>query len=215
MKNPKTIALPMASLCLAGCAAMGSAPDYDALLANMMRTSFRSEGIATTDRLVQDKANAACSQAQSGNPPDGVVKEIEQAALESVVAPTDGRYLGDWREGEKLAQNGRGMTWSDKSSAPQANGGNCLNCHQVTKEEVSFGTIGPSLYHYGRDRGVTDPSSAAARPIVQYTWGKIYNARAYNACSGMPRFGHAKLLNQTQMQDLMALLLDPKSPVNQ
>jgi sulfur-oxidizing protein SoxX len=31
----------------------------------------------------------------------------------------------------------------------------------------------------------------------------------------MPRFGHAKVLSEQQIQDLMALLLDPKSPVNQ
>ena len=31
----------------------------------------------------------------------------------------------------------------------------------------------------------------------------------------MPRFGHAKLLNEQQLRDLMALLLDPRSPVNQ
>ena len=68
--------------------------------------------------------------------------------------------LGDWREGEKLAQNGRGMTWTDKSAAPAANGGNCYNCHQISKAEISFGTIGPSLYNYGKTRGVTDPDSA-------------------------------------------------------
>jgi sulfur-oxidizing protein SoxX len=84
----------------------------------------------------------------------------------------------------------------------------------VTKEELSYGTIGPSLYHYGKDRGVLDPESPQARPIVEYTWTKIYNAKAYNACSGMPRFGHAGLLDEKQMKDLMALLLDPKSPVN-
>jgi hypothetical protein len=37
----------------------------------------------------------------------------------------------------------------------QANGGNCYNCHQISKEEISFGTIGPSLYNYGKLRGVT------------------------------------------------------------
>jgi sulfur-oxidizing protein SoxX len=31
----------------------------------------------------------------------------------------------------------------------------------------------------------------------------------------MPRFAHFKLLNEQQIQDLMALLLDPASPVNQ
>jgi sulfur-oxidizing protein SoxX len=30
----------------------------------------------------------------------------------------------------------------------------------------------------------------------------------------MPRFGHNGMLNQVQVQHLMALLLDPSSPVN-
>ena len=59
---------------------------------------------------------------------------------------------------------------------------------------------------------VADPASAA---IVQYTWGKLWNSKAYAACSNMPRFGHMKLLNQDQLRHVMALLLDPKSPVNQ
>jgi sulfur-oxidizing protein SoxX len=47
-----------------------------------------------------------------------------------------------------------------------------------------------------------------------YTWGKINNSWAYNACSNMPRFGHHGMLDQTQIRHLMALLLDPASPVN-
>ena len=94
------------------------------------------------------------------------------------------------------------------------NGGNCYNCHQISKEEISFGTLGPSLYNYGKLRGVTDPNSAGGKAIVEYTWGKLWNARAYNACSQMPRVGHMGILNQKQIQDVMALLLDPASPVN-
>jgi sulfur-oxidizing protein SoxX len=107
------------------------------------------------------------------------------------------------------------MTWSEASTATSLNGGNCYNCHQVSKTEISFGTIGPSLYNYGKLRGVADPADASAKAVVEYTWGKLYNAKAYNACSGMPRFGHAGLLDETQLKHLMALLLDPKSPVNQ
>ena len=62
---------------------------------------------------------------------------------------------------------------------------------------------------------MSDPDSAASRPIIEYTWNKMWNAKAYNACSGMPRFGHLGLLDETQLKHLMALLLDPKSPVNQ
>lgn len=214
MYKIKTLLSVAALLSMAGCALLQPGPNYAELVKQMMDGSFRNEGIANTDRLTQDQANAACSEAQGANPPDAVVEAIQQAALKSVRMPSDGKFTGDWREGEKLAQNGRGMTWTDKTALPKDNGGNCLNCHQVTKEELSYGTLGPSLYHYGKDRGVLDPESPEARPIVEYTWTKIYNAKSYNACSGMPRFGHAGLLDEKQMKDLMALLLDPKSPVN-
>ena len=214
MYKIKTLLSVAALLSMAGCALLQPGPNYAELVKQMMDGSFRKEGIANTDRLIQDQANAACSEAQGANPPDAVVEAIQQAALKSVRMPSDGKFTGDWREGEKLAQNGRGMTWTDKTALPKDNGGNCLNCHQVTKEELSYGTLGPSLYHYGKDRGVLDPESPEARPIVEYTWTKIYNAKSYNACSGMPRFGHAGLLDEKQMKDLMALLLDPKSPVN-
>ena len=214
MKALKTIVIVAAAAIAAGCASLSPGPDYGALQQQMMGSSFRDEGIAKIERLKQDEANAACSEAQSGTPPDAVTSAIQEQALKSVRMPKDGKFLGDWREGEKLAQNGRGMTWTDKSAEPRDNGGNCLNCHQVTKEEIAYGTIGPSLYHYGKDRGVVDPQSETSRPIVEYTWTKIYNSRSYNACSGMPRFGHLGLLDETQMKHLMALLLDPQSPVN-
>ena len=208
---------------LAGCTSVGSAPgaaaaaapDYDALTAALMTASFRDQGIARVDRLQQDTSNLECSKAQGRGLPEARARAIEAANLATLQMPADGKLLGDWKEGEKLAQNGRGMTWTDPSADAAANGGNCYNCHQLDKAEISYGTLGPSLYRYGAIRGVTDPSSPAARPIVEYTWGKLWNSRAYNACSGMPRFGHAKLLSTEQLRHLMALLLDPKSPVNQ
>ena len=204
-----------AAAMLTGCAATAPKPDYDAALAQMMKSSFRDQGIATVDRLQQDASNAECSAAEGKPLPEARSKAIEAANLATVKLPADGQFIGDWREGEKLAQNGRGMTWTDPSAATSANGGNCYNCHQITKAEISYGTIGPSLFNYGKTRGVADPASAAAKPIVEYTWAKLYNAKAYNACSGMPRFGHGKMLDEAQLKHLMALLLDPKSPVNQ
>lgn len=202
-------------LCLLAACATAPVPDYDALTAQMMAESFRDEGIAKVDRLTQDEANAACSKAQGAALSDAQAAAIQQAARKSVRFPSDGQFLGDWREGEKLAQNGRGMTWTDRSAAPAANGGNCYNCHEISKAEISFGTIGPSLYRYGRTRGITDPASPLSRPILEYTWAKIWNPRTTNACSEMPRFGHAGLLDETQIKHVMALILDPKSPANQ
>ena len=211
---PRThLAIALAVALLAGCATQPSPEELDAQAQAMIRASFREQGIARMDRLEQDLGQAACS---SDKPPAAeVAKRIEAQAYASIQPPSDGRYIGDWREGEKLAQNGRGMTWTDASSAPTANGAQCYNCHQLDRKEISFGTIGPSLWNYGKIRGVKDLADPASTPIVRYTWGKLWNSKAYAACSNMPRFGHAKLLNEQQIRDLMALLLDPKSPVNQ
>ncbi len=190
-----------------------SAQELDRQADEMMRASFRDQGIAKVDRLSQDPLQKGCSAALAPAAP--VVQRLEAEALAKVKWPDDGQYLGDWREGEKLAQNGRGMTWSDAGTAPARNGGLCYNCHQIDKKEISFGTIGPSLWNYGKLRGVKDPGDPASAAVVKYTWGKLWNSKAYSACSHMPRFGQAGLLNEQQIRDLMALLLDPKSPVNQ
>jgi sulfur-oxidizing protein SoxX len=78
----------------------------------------------------------------------------------------------------------------------------------MTPQEISYGNLGPSLYQYGKLRG-------QSKEIVDYTYNKIFNAEAYNLCSNMPRFGHAKILSPEQIADLVGLLLDPSSPVNQ
>ncbi|MES2991094.1 MAG: sulfur oxidation c-type cytochrome SoxX [Pseudomonadota bacterium] len=206
-----TRALVISAVALAaGCSSAPNPQEARRLTQSVMQSSFREQGIAKLDRLTQDEVQQACSSEQP--PPADVVKRLEAAQLATVKWPTDGVYLGDWKVGEALAQNGRGMTWSDPAGVPA--GGNCYNCHQISKTEISFGTIGPSLYQYGKLRGVVNPSDPASEAIVKYTWGKLWNAKAYNACSGMPRFGHAGVLTQAQIKDLMALLLDPKSPVN-
>ncbi|MDI1341974.1 sulfur oxidation c-type cytochrome SoxX [Polaromonas sp.] len=215
MKKTIKYLVPALAVFLAGCAVMPSSADLDKLAADIAKASFRDEGQAKVDRLVQDDANRQCSAADvAGKPLDEkVAQAIEAANMKTIKWPSDGKFLGDWKEGEKVAQDGRGMTWTDKAGS--VNGGNCYNCHQISKEEISFGTIGPSLYNYGKLRGVADPASPASKPIVEYTWGKIWNARAYNACSQMPRAGHNGFLTEQQIKSVMALLLDPKSPVNQ
>lgn len=213
--HKKTIlaVLPLAAL-LAACSMPPSQADAEKATADILKNSFQARGIATLDRLEQDQANAQCLQADiSGKALDEKLsKAVEEANMKTIKWPSDGKFVGDWKEGEKIAQSGRGLTWTDQAN--QANGGNCYNCHQISKEEISFGTLGPSLYNYGKLRGVSDPNAAGSKAIVEYTWGKLYNARAYNACSQMPRAGHKGILNETQLKHVMALLLDPNSPVN-
>lgn len=181
----------------------------------ILRSSFVAKGIAKMDRLNQSELQVACSKAaESRKPPAPAVKaDIEKKALAGVVYPEDGVYLGDWREGEKIAQNGRGLQFTDLPGA--TNGGNCYACHQLSPKEISFGNQGPSLLRYGALRGVKDPQSKDSEGVVKYTWTRIWNTHAFNACSNMPRFGDAGILTMAQIKDVMALLLDPASPVNQ
>jgi sulfur-oxidizing protein SoxX len=202
--------IALTSVLIAGCTALPPAPELDKMAQQMIRASFRDQGIAKVDRIHQDLAQSACSSDQP--PPDAVAERITAEARNTIKWPAGGQYFGDWRVGERIAQNGRGMTWTDASVT--GNGGNCYNCHQLSKQEISYGTIGPSLYNYGKNRGIADLMAPTAQPIVEYTWAKLYNARSYAACSTMPRFGHLKVLDETQMRHLMSLLLDPKSPVN-
>ncbi len=186
---------------------MGSAL-ADAKFDKMMKDSFQANGIATLDRLNQDAAQKYCSDpltlAGKGDPKRA--EAIQKANMATIKQPSDGKYIGDWKSGERIAQSGRGSTWSDAPGS--TNGGMCYNCHQINKTELSYGNIGPSLWNYGKLRGYS-------QELITYTWNRINNSKAYNVCSNMPRFGHFNLLTEKQMQDVMALLLDPNSPVNQ
>lgn len=213
-KNQWLIALTTV-LVVAGCASVPSVSELNALTDSIVKASFRSQGVANVERVTQtDETNRLCSEADVAGKPleEKTAKAIEAANLKTIRWPSNGQFLGDWKEGEKIAQSGRGLTWTDPANTP--NGGNCYNCHQIDTKEISYGTIGPSLHNYGKIRGVTDPNSAAAKPIVEYTWGKIWNSKAYNACSNMPRAGHMGILNEQQVRHIVALLLDPQSPVN-
>ncbi len=198
---------------LGSCATAPSKQELDAKALLVIQSSFRDQGIAKLDRLQQDLGQSACSDEKP--PTDDVAQRVMAQARATVKPPADGQYFGDFREGERLAQSGRGMTWTDSSAATTANGGNCYNCHQISATELSYGSLGPSLLQYGKNRGISDLSAATALPIIEYTWTKLYNSKSYNACSNMPRFGHANLLSEAQLRHLMSLLLDPKSPVNQ
>ena len=79
--------------------------------------------------------------------------------------------------------------------------------HQLTKKELSFGTLGPSLAEYGKLRDYKEADVKAA-------YEKIYNSHAALPCSNMPRFGANKILTVDQIKDAVALLMSKDSPVN-
>jgi L-cysteine S-thiosulfotransferase len=196
----------VASAILFGCAGAPADPDVGDRAAAMMKSSFKARGQATLARLDQDETQRLCSE-YAGQPlPPAVAKRIEQVNLATIRYPTDGNLVGDWKSGEKIAQSGQGFQYSDDPKAPA--GANCYACHQLSPKELSYGTIGPSLYRFGKLHGYTDETR-------RYAWQKIYNAEAFAACSNMPRFGYHRILTEQQIRDVVALLVDPASPVNQ
>ena len=201
MKFASAAILAAAAALLASCATTQRDYRPDALA--MMKRDFHARGSAGMERLNEDSVQAACNKYKD-EPPQGVADKLQKEQLAAIKWPADGKLLGDWKSGEKIAQDGRGMAWNDKGGV----GGSCYNCHQVGPRESSFGTVGPSLYQFGKLRGY-------GADIQRYAYGKIYNAKAYSLCSQMPRFGHVGALTEQQMKDLTALLMDPASPVNQ
>jgi L-cysteine S-thiosulfotransferase len=199
---------------LASCASTSmSGPSAAEVLASI-KGSFAERGIAKLDRLDQTEIQKVCSQALATGQdvPKATREKMEKELYASIPYPADGKYTGDWKEGEKIAQNGRGLQFSDVAGVP--NGANCYACHQLTPTEISFGNQGPSLLKYGAVRGVKDVTSKDSEAIVKYTWARIWNTHSVNLCSNMPRFGDAGILTSDQVKHVMALLLDPQSPVN-
>jgi sulfur-oxidizing protein SoxX len=164
---------------------------------------FHAKGIVKKEAAAQDAVQRICT-VTNDRPSAEIAKQLEADQMKTIAFPAE--LLGDWKRGEDIAQSGRGMTFSDAAGTP--NGGSCYNCHQLAAKEISYGTLGPSLQGFGKTRG-------AGAEMQKYVYGKIYNAKAYNACSQMPRLGFSGTLTEQQIKDLVAYLLDPASPVNQ
>jgi len=196
----------LASAFIAGCAIAPSDAEVSAKAAQVMKASFRDAGQAKLDRLDQDETQRLCSRYAGKELPKDVAVLVERQNLATIKYPADGHLIGDWKNGEKIAQEGRGKQFSDDPKGPV--GANCYACHQLAPNELSYGTIGPSLYRFGKLRGFTDETR-------RYVWGKIYNPEAFAACSLMPRFGHNGILTEQQIRDVVALVMDPASPINQ
>ena len=182
-------------------AAMAEPSDRE--VQRIMKRDFHPKGQAKMDRLEQDGVQRMCT-ATNGKPPAGLAKQMEADQIKTIVFPA-GSLIGDWKQGAKIAWGGRGMQWHEKPEQPSDGG--CYNCHEMSPLRPSAGTIGPSLRAFGKTRG-NGPD------MQKYVYGKIYNAKAYNLCSDMPRFGTTHSLTEQQIKDVTAYLLDPASPVN-
>jgi sulfur-oxidizing protein SoxX len=205
MKNIlRTAALILAAFSVAASAQTATKPADPAVVDAYLKATFGKAPPEWQARTVPDETLKICNQYRNNVAADEAGK-ITARELAKVVYPADGTMIGSWKEGMKIANNGRGGQFSD--DAGTVAGGNCYACHQLEKQELSFGTIGPSLTAYGRERNYSPEA-------IKNAYTKIYDSQALAACSNMPRFGANKVLTEKQITDLVALLFDPESPVN-
>ena len=177
------LSLALAAPALAQKAAEAPGGKYAKEAEQMFRGSFRADNPSYwMTRLEQDETMKTCQQYRD-NPPRKI--------------------------GEKLAAVGTGghIGFIQPDPPGRVRGGNCYACHELAKKEVAYGTIGPSLHHFGKLRGNSDD-------IVKYAYDKIYNSNAFSACTNMPRFGLHNWLTPEQITHIVAFLIDPESPVN-
>jgi L-cysteine S-thiosulfotransferase len=175
-----------------------------AVLDQVVKNTWKAPAEGWQSRVDQDETQRVCSETRN-NPKGAAFEVILAREMATIAYPADGQVLGNWKEGEKVAQVGTGGQFSDKADGPR--GGNCYACHQMAPKELSYGTLGPSLAEYGKIRKYAAADAKAA-------YGKIYNAQSIQPCSNMPRFGHNKFLSEQQLKDVTAYLFDPESPVN-
>jgi L-cysteine S-thiosulfotransferase len=200
--------LATAVVALVGCASSGAPQDLQALADQTFKASFLPGPGQDLSRLEQDQTQKDCSVSKA-TPSEALVETIKAREAKTIVYPADGKLMGDWKAGAKIFNDGFGHRIGSfiPTKAGTVRGGNCYACHQGEAKEAAYGNMGSTLLHWGKTRGQSEP-------VIKYTYEKIYNAKAFNACSAMPRLGHNQILSPKQITDLVAYLVSPDSPIN-
>jgi sulfur-oxidizing protein SoxX len=196
------------ALIAAGCATFPDQATTRQQAEKMVSEDFTAPSPALLKRLVQDPSQRICSKIGGAKLTQEEAAEVVKLARASMVYPSSGKLVGDWKIGDKLAHDGAGdRIQGGRLEKRKENGGLCQNCHALAPGEINVGNVGPSLTGYGLQRGNSEA-------IVKLTYERIYNGWAYVPCSNMPRLGATRHLTPDQITHLVAFLIDPASPIN-
>ena len=101
---------------VAGCATYVAPSKEESMQA--VKSSFKERSIAKLDRLNQTEIQAVCSDAQMAGKevPKTEREALEKKVLATVKYPADGKYLGDYKQGERIS----GATTRRRSTAATA-----------------------------------------------------------------------------------------------
>jgi sulfur-oxidizing protein SoxX len=196
------------ALIAAGCATFPDQATTRQQAEKMVSEDFTAPSPALLKRLVQDPSQRICSKIGGAKLTQEEAAEVVKLARASMVYPSSGKLVGDWKIGDKLAHDGAGdRIQGGRLEKRKENGGLCQNCHALAPGEINVGNVGPSLTGYGLQRGNSEA-------IAKLTYERIYNGWAYVPCSNMPRLGATRHLTPDQITHLVAFLIDPQSPIN-
>ena len=141
--------IPLAALLALAGSARAQERLAQALIDAYLKSTFGKASAEWQARIKPDDSLAVCNTTRN-NPSSAESDAMLKRESARVVYPADGKFLGDWKKGYQVANNGRGGQFSDPPGTVA--GGNCFACHQLDPKEVSYGTLGPSLAAYGKDR---------------------------------------------------------------
>jgi L-cysteine S-thiosulfotransferase len=99
-----------------------------AVLDQVVKNTWKAPAEGWQSRVDQDETQRTCSETRN-NPKGAAFEAILARETATLVYPADGQILGNWKDGEKVAQIGTGGQFSDKADGPR--GGNCYACHQM------------------------------------------------------------------------------------
>jgi sulfur-oxidizing protein SoxX len=92
------------ALVLVGCASLPSSTELDTLTQQIVKNDFHDKGIVKVSQaFADDETMRLCNAADVAGKPldDATAKRIEALNMATIKWPANGKYLGDWKEGEK------------------------------------------------------------------------------------------------------------------
>jgi sulfur-oxidizing protein SoxX len=106
----KTLVIAVATL-MATPALAQQKPDPASLDA-MIKAAFPGAPPDWQSRFVGDETMKECSDTHN-IPSKAMAEAIQKREKAKIKYPDDGKFMGDWKKGEKLAQSGYGLRFSD------------------------------------------------------------------------------------------------------
>src|SRR5215468_9930314 len=111
--KPKLFAAGLALVVVASLTLLAVAQQADpGTVERYVDATFKGAPAEWRKRIEQDEVQRLCSQYRNQLPPD-LFQKVLAGQRAAVVLPADGNVMGNWKDGEAVAQNGRGGQFSD------------------------------------------------------------------------------------------------------